>query len=119
MTPTRLIPNTAPSNLMPGHPAVYQRTEDVPESIYWINCSRPLAQRIIEQYHVKSTRWRDYLFQRHIEIILKEALYQTAKRDPVLTAEKIDDLWNKVQLSAHDVATQGSRGLPLRGSLRH
>jgi hypothetical protein len=104
--PDPLDPNHRPVELDARHPAVYQRTEDVPEAIYWINCSRPLAQRIIEQYGVKSTRWRDYLFQRHIEIILKEALYQTAKRDPELTAEKIDDLWNRVQLSAHDAAAR-------------
>ena len=93
-----------PVNLDARHPAVYQRTEDVAESIYWINCSRPLAERILQQYRVKSTRWRDYMLQRHIEIILKEALYQLAKRDPELTAEKVDDLWNRVQLSAHDAA---------------
>jgi hypothetical protein len=104
--PDPLDPQNSLLNLDARHPAVYQRTEDVPEAIYWINCSRPLAQRIIEQYKVKSTRWRDYLFQRHIEIILKEALYQMAKREPELTAEKIDDLWNKVQLSAHDAAAQ-------------
>lgn len=104
--PDPLDPSHAPVELDARHPAVYQRTEDVPEAIYWINCSRPLAQRIIQQYGVKGTRWREYLFQRHIDIILKEALYQTAKRDPELTAEKIDDLWNKVQLSAHDAAAQ-------------
>ena len=37
---------------------------------------------------------------------MKEALYQLAKRDPDLTAEKVDDLWNKVQVSAHDAAAQ-------------
>jgi hypothetical protein len=92
--------------LDPRHPAVYQRPEDVTESIYWINTSRPLSQRIIGQYGVKSTRWREYLFQRYVDIILKESLYQLAKRDPQLTAEKIDDLWDKVQSKVHDSAAE-------------
>jgi len=78
----------------------------VAESLYWINTSRPLAQRIIAQYGVKSTRWREYLFQRYVDIILKEALYQLAKRDPELTAEKVDDVWDQVQSRVHDAAAE-------------
>lgn len=100
---------TAPSSpfeLDPRHPSVYQRPEDVAESIYWINTSRPLAQRIIMQYTVKNTRWREYLFQRYVDIILKEAIYQLARRDPEITAEKVDDLWSQVQSRVHDAAAE-------------
>jgi len=96
----------APFELDPRHPSIYQRPEDVAESLYWINTSRPLAQRIIAQYGVKSTRWREYLFQRYVDIILKEALYQLAKRDPELTAEKVDDVWDQVQSRVHDAAAE-------------
>lgn len=90
--------------LDPGHPAVYQRLEDVKEGIYWINTSRPLAERIIEQYSVKSTRWREYLFQRYVDIIVKEAIYQKASKDPNLTAETVDSLIDNVIQKVHDGA---------------
>lgn len=90
--------------LDPGHPAVYQRFEDVKEGIYWINTSRPLAERIIGQYSVKSTRWREYLFQRYVDIIVKEAIYQKAKKEPILTAEGIDSLIDSVIQKVHDGA---------------
>lgn len=90
--------------LDPGHPAVYQRFEDVKEGIYWINTSRPLAERIIAQYSVKSTRWREYLFQRYVDIIVKEAIYQKASKDPNLTAETVDSLIDNVIQKVHDGA---------------
>lgn len=96
--------SSTPFDLDPRHPSVYQRAQDVAEGIYWINTSRPLAQRIIAQYGVKSTRWRDYLFQRYMDIIQKEALYQLARRDPEFTVEKVDDVWDKVQSQVHDAA---------------
>jgi hypothetical protein len=97
---------TMPLQLDPRHPTIYQRPDDVAEGIYWINTSRPLAQRIISQYGVKSTRWREYLFQRYVDIILKEAVYQLAKRDPEFTAEKVDGVWDKVQSRVHDAAAE-------------
>ncbi|CAN5119915.1 hypothetical protein BH18ACI2_BH18ACI2_30590 [soil metagenome] len=69
----------------PSRPPTHQRSAQAAGSHHRVTCIQ------IGEQPVKSTRWRDYLFQRHIEIILKEALYQTAKRDPELTAEKIDD----------------------------
>lgn len=95
---------TASLILDPGHPAVYQRLEDVKEGIYWINTSRPLAERIIAQYSVKSTRWREYLFQRYVDIIVKEAIYQKAAKEPILTAESIDSLIDSVIQKVHDGA---------------
>lgn len=93
-----------PLELNPRHNPVHQRPEDVPEGIYWINTSRPLAQRIIEQYKVTSTRFREYLFQRYVDIIIKEALYAKARKEPTLTAEMIDDLIVTIISRVHDGA---------------
>ncbi len=93
-------------NLNPRHPAIYQRTEDVDEGIYWINTSRPLASRITNQYTRKSPRWREYLFQRYVDIIVKEALYQKARKEPNLTAEIVDQLMNDVVSKIHDAAVE-------------
>jgi len=96
----------APLDLDPRHPPVHQRHEDVAEGIYWINTSRPLAQRIIEQYKVKSTRFREYLFQRYVDIIVKEAIYTKAKKEANLTAEIVDDLIVSIVKNVHDAAAQ-------------
>ena len=58
----------------------------------------------MEQYKTKSTRWRDYLFQRYIDIIVKESLYQKARKEPNLTAEIVDQLITDVVLKTHDAA---------------
>lgn len=87
-------------------PAVYQRYQDVAEGIYWINTQRPMADRIIRDFGVESTRWRDYLFQRYQEIILKESIRQLEKRQGELSADlidqHIDELYTKLQDQAYD-----------------
>jgi hypothetical protein len=88
------------------HPPVYQRAEDISANIFWINTSRALATRIIDTYTVDSPRWREYMFQRYLEIIIKVALYQMAARDADLTAEKIDGMLDKVISRVHDAAAQ-------------
>ncbi len=45
----------------PRHPAVYQRHEDLAQGIYWINTSRPLAQRIMEDYGTEHALARLYV----------------------------------------------------------
>ena len=103
-----------PLNLAPGgkvvldprQPLVYQRPQDIKEGIYWINTSAPLAQAILNKYSSHSLRWRDYLFQRYIEIFVKEAIYELQKKDPdSFRAERIDSdifgiLVNKIHLNA-------------------
>jgi hypothetical protein len=72
-------------------PLVYQRYQDVKESIYWINTQSPLADGILRKYNDSSVRWRDYLFQRYVDIFTKQALYELQKRDPDgFRAERID-----------------------------
>lgn len=91
---------------------VYQRPQDVPAGIYWINTSRKLAQHIIEKYGVKSMKWRDYHFKRIIDVICKEALYKLEKQDPEnFTAARVDgDIINKLVGKAHDSAVESLGG---------
>ena len=67
---------TVPFECDPRHPAVYQRPKDFEAGVYWINTSRPLAGKILTEYSADSPRWREYLFQRYVDIIVKEAIYQ-------------------------------------------
>lgn len=97
---------TEPFHCDPRHPAVYQRTKDVDAGIYWINTSRRLAEKILNEYKADSTRWREYLFQRYVDIIVKEGVYQMGKLETSLTPDiitaKIDDVVTRV----HDQAAQ-------------
>jgi hypothetical protein len=78
------------------HPPVYQRHEDVYAGIYWINRQAPFARRTIEQFGSESTQWRDYMFQRYVDIIVKQAIYEAEKRAAELTATGIDSLLDDI-----------------------
>ncbi len=95
-------------DLLDRQEPVYQRPDDVTAGIYWINTSRKLAQYIIDQYGVKSMKWRDYHFQRIIDVICKEALYKLEKQDPDnFNAARVDgDIINKLVGKAHDNAVE-------------
>lgn len=90
----------------PRHPAVYQRVQDVAAGVYWINTSRPLAEQILRRLGATSPRWRDYVFQRYVDIIVRESIYMLGKEEPSLTPDdvsrKIDDVTTKI----HDQAAQ-------------
>lgn len=91
--------------LSPRQPAVYQRPRDVDEGIYWINTSRPLAQRIIDQFGPESTRWRDYMFQRYEEIILKESIHTLERSEGgELTADRLQGHIDSLYTTLHDQA---------------
>ncbi|MBI5193661.1 MAG: hypothetical protein HZA08_09510 [Nitrospirae bacterium] len=89
-------------------PPVYQRPQDVPAGIYWINTSKKLAQHIIENYGVKHMKWRDYHFQRMIDVICKEALHKLEKQDPDnFNADRVDaEIVDKLVSKAHDSAVE-------------
>ena len=95
-------------NCEPGHPPVYQRDVDVPESIFWINTQSPFAKKIRESrnYGPDSTRWREYLFQRHMDILIKQAVYETEKRESDLSAARIDGLLDKIYKQVYESAAQ-------------
>jgi hypothetical protein len=85
-------------------PPVYQRDVDISHGIYWINTARPLANKIMETYGASSARWREYLFQRYVDIILKQAVYELAKQTVEMGADKIDGLIDDVTSRVHDAA---------------
>ena len=95
-----------PLELSPRQPGVYQRLKDVEQGVYWINTSRPLAERILDELGAESTRWRDYLFQRYVEIILKESIHELEKTEGDLSADRlqghIDSLYTSVYDHAYD-----------------
>lgn len=97
---------TEPFSCDPRHPAIYQRPKDVPAGIYWINTSRPLARRILSDCTADSTRWREYLFQRYIDIIVKEGLFQLGKLETSLDADKVSTHIDDVVTRVHDQAAQ-------------
>ena len=92
--------------LQPEQGLVYQRVQDVKESIYWINTSSPLANAILDRYGANAVRWRDYLFQRYVDIFVKEALIKLEKKEPErFTAATIDgEILGKVVTRIHDAA---------------
>jgi len=95
-------------NLSDRQPPVYQRLQDVPAGIYWINTSRKLAQDIIGKYSVKHMKWRDYHFQRMIDVICKEAIHKLEKQDPEnFNADTVDAvIIDKLVSKAHDSAVE-------------
>jgi hypothetical protein len=99
-----LDPLAGPVDCDARHPAVYQRHQDVDEGIYWINTSRPLAQRILVDLGSPSTRWRDYMFQRYVEIILKESIREMERKTGSLTADMIDTHIDELYTRIHDEA---------------
>jgi len=97
---------TIPFTCDPRHPAVYQRTKDVAAGIYWINTARPLAEKVILEYTADSPRWREYLFQRYVEIISKEAIYQLGKTNTAISADDVIRQLDDVTTRVHDQAAK-------------
>lgn len=94
--------------LSPRQNLIYQRYEDFKEGIHWINTQSPLAVSIIDKHGVHSPRWRDYLFQRYVEIFIKEALYELQKKDPeAFKADRIDnDILGELVRKVHTAAAE-------------
>lgn len=91
--------------LSPRQPAVYQRQQDVDEGIYWINTSAPLAKSILDRYDQNDPRWRDYLFQRYVDIFVREALSGLEKSDPdEFNAANVEQKINDVVIKIHQAA---------------
>jgi hypothetical protein len=86
------------------HSAVYQRPIDFKLGIYWINTSKPLAQKIIQREGANSKIWRDYLFQRYVDIITKESIYNLAKTNTNLTADEVTNEIDNIVSKVHDTA---------------
>lgn len=88
------------------HFAVEQRQQDVSRGIYWINLDKPMAAMIISKYGVDSPRWRNYLFQRYVDIFTKETIYRLAKKEGgSLTPEQADYEIMRISSMVYDKAT--------------
>lgn len=92
----------------PRQPAVHQRPVDVAHGIYWINTSKPLADLILRREGAGSSRWRFYLFQRHVDIIIKESIFQMGKTEVSLNP---DDVTKKIEDIISDVHDKASEDL--------
>lgn len=83
-------------NCDPRHPPVYQRDEDVEAGVFWINTVAPFAEKTIQRYGSESARWRDYMFHRYVDIIVKQAIYDAGKQQMEFTPSGVDDLLDRV-----------------------
>ncbi len=104
--PDPLAGNGATLDLSERHPAVYQRVEDVREGIYWINTSRPMAREILDRFGPESTRWRDYLFQRYVDIIIKAAIHEMGRQEVAFRPDTVDELMDAITMRVHDSAAE-------------
>ncbi|MHC4600939.1 MAG: hypothetical protein ACYS47_18250, partial [Planctomycetota bacterium] len=95
---------TRPFVLSEDHPPVYQRDVDVPHYIFWVNTSKSLAARIMDHDGVGSIRWREYLFQRMVDVIVKQSLHELGKRSPSMSGDEVDQMIDKVTSKVHDSA---------------
>ncbi len=93
-------------HLSPRHNPMYQRAIDVNSGVYWINTSRPLATEILKRYGAESARWREYHFQRFIDIIVMESLHRMEKKGVELTFDLVENKINDVIKMVHDNALE-------------
>ena len=86
---------------------IYQRPEDVEEGIYWINREAPLAQKILKNMGTNTLRWRDYLFQRYVDIFIKEALTAMDRKEPEdFNATSVESTIGSVISKIHKAAAE-------------
>ena len=95
--------------LNPRHPVVYQREQDVKANLWWINAQRPLAERIINgPGGTESLRWRDYLFNRFVEVI--QTYFLTERADLSDPDQLSEQMWKLIG-DVHDSAADNLSGL--------
>ena len=86
-------------------PVVYQRPQDVSENIYWINISSPMASKIYQTFGPDSIQWRNFLFERYVDIFVKEAVHELERRDYLtFNADTVDQKIAEVVRSVHQSA---------------
>lgn len=86
------------------HPPIYQRSQDMANDIYWLNTQTPLADAIIERYDVDSAQWRDYLFQRHVDIIVARAIGDLPAHGTDLTFQAITNIRDEITMRIFQMA---------------
>lgn len=76
------------------------------QGYYWINTSRPLAEKILAEFTADSTRWREYLFQRYVDIIVREAVFQLGKQSTSISPDDVVRRMDDVLTHVHDAAAK-------------
>jgi hypothetical protein len=92
--------------LSPRQNIVYQRPEDIENHLWWINAQQPFADKILREETPDSYEWKQYLFQRYIEIIIFYAIEEKWKEEPNINPFIIQDwiieVLNKIYNSAYN-----------------
>ena len=105
--------NPDPLGIAPGNmlvlgerdPVVYQRPQDVAANIYWINTSSPMASKIYERFTFDSIQWRNFLFERYVDIFVKEAVHELERKDyENFNADAVDQKISEVIRGVHQSA---------------
>lgn len=107
--------NSDPLGIAPGgililterDPVVYQRPQDVAANIFWINTSSPMASKIYDKFTFDSMQWRNFLFERYVDIFIKEAVHELEKKDfNNFTADSVDSKISEVIKRVHQSANE-------------
>lgn len=105
--------NTDPLGLAAGgtlylserDPVVYQRPQDVGANIFWINTASPMASKIYEKFTSDSVQWRNFLFERYVDIFVKEAIHELERKDfENFNADTVDQKIAEVVRRTHQSA---------------
>ena len=105
--------NPDPLGIAPGgvltlgerDPVVYQRPQDVHANIYWINTASPMASKIYDRFTFDSAQWRTYLFDRYVDIFVKEAIHELHRKDyENFNADSVDQKIAEVVRRVHQSA---------------
>lgn len=86
-------------------PVIFQRPQDLKEGIYWINTSSPLASIIYDRFGSNSIQWRNFLFERYVNIFVKEAIHELERKEyETFSADTVDEKISEVVLKTHKSA---------------
>lgn len=98
-------PDQEPPKFSDRHQIIEQRPEDVARGIYWINIRKPMASKIMTEYGAKSLKWRNYLFQRYVDIITTTALEsKSIEEGGQLTKDQITQEYMRIASLIYDRA---------------
>src|SRR3989344_3738849 len=107
--------NSDPLGIAPGgiltlgerDPVVYQRPQDVAANIYWINTASPMASKIYDKFTFDSVQWRNFLFERYVDIFVKEAVHELYRKDyENFNADAVDQKIAEVVRRVHQSAQE-------------
>jgi hypothetical protein len=88
-------------------PVVYQRPQDVAANIFWINTASPMASKIYDKFTFDSVQWRNFLFERYVDIFVKEAVHELYRKDyENFNADAVDQKIAEVIRRVHQSAKE-------------